>query len=183
MLICSLKINILLWLAKSSHEWRSPRSFHNIFIIDIVVFPSLLKSLLKVIVDLLSFLSKMRANDLSRKFLGLVLGDEELSAWEAFLSDSFGGVVLNHVSLERVHWSVPSFQVAWEYSIVLVLPLAVEVVVADEAVETGWETLESRGRLLNSTHVGKGLWLLVKVVMPHLNLLWLFWLFLILGIG
>jgi len=88
-----LQINSLLWLAKCPHEWGGPVSLENTLIIDIIMIPGGGELTLEVLVKLLALLGQMGCDDLSSEGHGLLAGNEELSAWHAFLGHALGGVV------------------------------------------------------------------------------------------
>ena len=152
----SLQINVLLWLAECPHEWGGPVCLENTLTINIVVVPSGLEFFLEVLVEFLTFLTQMRLNDLSSEGHGLIMGNEELTVWQAFLGNTFGGVVRDNISSELVNWNTVSIvKMAWYNTIVGVFPLSIIVIISDESVKGCWEALKIWLRLLESLTLGK----------------------------
>lgn len=155
MLIChqySLEVNILLGLAHVSHEWGSPHGIEDAFIIDVVVLPGLWEFGAHELIEVSTLLAEMGFDNFFGENFSLILSDEELSIWSSLLGYTLGSVVFDNVSSEEINLMfIRILEIAWENSVVRILPLSIIVVVSYESVESSLEAAESLAELLNSS--------------------------------
>ena len=140
------------------------------------MLPGFWEFFLEEFIKLLVLLAEVRLHDFASQSHGLVLGDEELPVGSALFGDALGGVVLDNVGSELVDGgaAVTIVEVVGEHAIVGILPLALVVVVAGEAVQACREALEVRLGLFDAVALDQGVssWLLVAtLVLAELHVL------------
>ena len=116
------------------------------------MLPRLSEMFLHKIIFLNSLHAQVGLNHFLSKLFGLILRNEELAVWLSAIGHTLCGELFQNILCEKINMVIIfRIEVFWDLSLVSVLPLAVIVIISDEAVEVGLESFKVRLGFLNFT--------------------------------